>query len=68
MTAFVCQLLDKQHDRESFSCGVPEFPKRSPHLNPVDHLWRDAKAVICANRQYATIDDEVERFTDYIYN
>lgn len=20
------------------------LPKRSPHLNPMDHLWRDAKA------------------------
>jgi DDE superfamily endonuclease len=25
------------------------LPKRSPHLNPVEHLWRDAKAVVCAN-------------------
>jgi hypothetical protein len=44
------------------------LPKRSPHLNPMDHLWGDAKDVICANRQYATIDDQVERFIDYIYN
>jgi len=42
------------------------LPKRSPHLNPVDHLWRDAKAVICANRQYAAIDEQLERFTAYI--
>jgi hypothetical protein len=43
------------------------LPKRSPHLNPMDHLWRDAKAVVCANRQYESIDDEVERFMNYIY-
>ena len=38
------------------------LPKRSPHLNPMDHLWRDAKMHICANRQYESIEDEVEQF------
>lgn len=49
-----------------FNIDLVWLPKRSPHLNPVDHLWRDAKAVICANRQYATIDEQVERFIEYI--
>ena len=43
------------------------LPKRSPHLNPMDHLWRHGKEVICANWQYPTIEDEVEAFFLYLY-
>jgi hypothetical protein len=43
------------------------LPKRSPHLNPVDHLWRHAKEEICANWQYPSIEDEVEAFLVYLY-
>ena len=42
------------------------LPKRSPHLNPMDHLWRHGKAVMSANHQYASIDDQAERFIDYL--
>lgn len=42
------------------------LPTRSPHLNPMDHLWGDAKDVICANRQYATIDEQVTHFIEYV--
>jgi hypothetical protein len=42
------------------------LPKRAPKLNPMDHLWGDAKDEISANKQYATIDDQVERFLDYL--
>jgi len=42
------------------------LPKRSPQLNPMDHLWREPKKVVCANHQYATIDEEVERVTKYL--
>jgi transposase len=42
------------------------LPKRSPHLNPMDHLWRHGKEVVCANRQYASIDEQVGRFIDYL--
>jgi DDE superfamily endonuclease len=44
------------------------LPKRSPHLNPMDHLWRHGKEVICANRQYDSIEDQVERFETYLYS
>jgi len=44
------------------------LPKRSPHLNPMDHLWRHGKEVICANRQYDSIEDQVERFKTYLYS
>lgn len=51
---------------QAFHIELLWLPKRSPHLNPMDHLWRDAKAAICANRQYATMDDQVEQFIEYI--
>jgi transposase len=42
------------------------LPKRSPHLNPVDHLWRHGKEVKCGNHQYGSIEEQVERFTEYL--
>jgi hypothetical protein len=42
------------------------LPKRSPKLNPMDHLWGDGKDEISANKQYATIDDQANRFLDYL--
>ncbi len=42
------------------------LPKRSPHLNPMDHLWRHGKEVMSANHQYASIDEQVERFIGYL--
>jgi DDE superfamily endonuclease len=43
------------------------LPKRSPHLNPMDHLWRDGKEVIRGNWQYHAIEDQVESFLLYLY-
>jgi hypothetical protein len=37
------------------------LPVRSPHLNPMDHLWRDVKQHVAANRQVANIDTLVAR-------
>ena len=42
------------------------LPKRSPKLNPMDTLWGQAKDVISANKQYATIEEQVERFLDHL--
>lgn len=42
------------------------LPKRSPQLNPLESLWGEAKDVIGANRQYATIDQQVQRFITYL--
>jgi transposase len=42
------------------------LPKRSPHLNPMDHLWRHAKQAVLANHQHASIDGQVERFIGYL--
>ena len=37
------------------------LPKRSPKLNPMVTLWGQGKGVISANKQYATIDEQVDR-------
>ncbi len=42
------------------------LPKRAPELNPMDTLWGQAKDVVAANEQYATIDDQVVRFLDHL--
>jgi transposase len=42
------------------------LPKRSPHLNPMDHLWRHGKEVMLANYQYDSIEMQADRFIDYL--
>lgn len=42
------------------------LPKRSPKLNPMDTLWGQAKDVISANKQYATIEEQVNRFLRHL--
>lgn len=42
------------------------LPNRSPELNPMDTLWGQAKDVIAANKQYATIDEQVDRFLGFL--
>ena len=42
------------------------LPKRSPHLNPMDHLWRHGKEVMSANHQYASIETQVDWFIGYL--
>jgi hypothetical protein len=43
------------------------LPKRCPKLNPMDHLWGHAKAEVCGNRQYGSIDEQVDRFLRHLY-
>ncbi len=72
---YVAVLLDEDssHTAEN-SCATAEdlgiellpLPKRSPHLNPMDHLWWHGKDVMSANYQYASIDVQVERFIGYL--
>ncbi len=38
------------------------LPKRYPELNPMDTLWGQAKDAICADKQYASLDEQVDRF------
>ena len=44
------------------------LPKRCPELNPMDTLWGQGKDVIAANKQYATIDEQVDRFLTHLKN
>ena len=57
---------DAQDTADELGIELLWLPKRSPHLNPLDHLWRHAKAVMSANHQYASIDAQVEQFIDYL--
>ena len=42
------------------------LPVRSPELNPMDTLWGQGKDVVAAHRQYKTIDDQVDRYLDFL--
>ena len=42
------------------------LPKRSPKLNPMDTLWGQGKDVISANKQYTTIEEQVDRFLAHL--
>jgi hypothetical protein len=47
-----------------YGIALAWLPARSPHLNPMDHLWRHVKGVALANRQYAVMDDLVAHALD----
>jgi transposase len=40
--------------------GLMWLPTQCPELNPVDHLWRELKRLIAANRQFRTADEQAE--------
>src|SRR6266536_903514 len=42
------------------------LPKRAPELNGMDHLWGHGKDHVCADRQYPSIAQQVERFVTYL--
>lgn len=42
------------------------LPKRAPKLNPMDTLWGQGKDVISANKQYGTIEEQVDRFLNHL--
>lgn len=44
------------------------LPKRSPHLNPLDHLWGHGKEVVCANWQHSSMELQVDQFMNYYQN
>jgi hypothetical protein len=51
---------------EELSIKLIWLPNRAPKLNPLESLWGDGKDVVSANRQYATINDQVHRFLLYL--
>lgn len=51
---------------ESFGMELLWLPKRCPELNPMDTLWGQAKDVVCADKQYASLDEQADRFIRYL--
>jgi transposase len=56
-----------QHLAAQLGIELLWLPTRCPDLNPLEALWRSGKQTICANRQYPTIDEVVERFLVSLY-
>lgn len=52
---------------ESLGIELLWLPKRCPKLNPMDQLWGHAKDEVCGNRQYGSIDEQVDRFLRHLY-
>lgn len=44
------------------------LPIRAPELNPMDTLWGQDKDVVSTNKQYASIDEQVDLFISYLYS
>jgi hypothetical protein len=42
------------------------LPKRVPELNVMDTLWGQAKDVVCADKQYPSLDEQVDRFIRHL--
>jgi transposase len=57
---------DSQDRADELGIELVWLPKRSPHLNPMDHLWRHGKEVRSANHQDASSDNQVEQFISYL--
>jgi len=54
--------------REAEGMTLLWLPNRAPKLNPMDTLWGQAKDVVSANKQYSTIEEQVDRFLEYLYS
>lgn len=68
-------LLDKHgtHDSprtvqlaESLQIVLVPLPKQCPELNPMDHLWRHAKARVSANRQFENIEQHAAAAQNWV--
>ena len=42
------------------------LPKRAPKLNPLEGLWGEGKDIVSADKQYATIEEQVGRFLRHL--
>ncbi len=54
--------------RRAESMTLLWLPHRTPELNPIETLWGQGKDVISANKQYATMDEQVEEFIVHLYS
>jgi hypothetical protein len=53
---------------EALDIVLVMLPKQCPELSPMDHLWREAKRLISANRQYNTIDEQTAAAETWIHD
>jgi hypothetical protein len=51
---------------ESLGLELLWLPKRCPELNPMDTLWGQAKDVVCADKQYPSLDEQAHRFIQHV--
>jgi transposase len=42
------------------------LPKQCSELNAMDHLWKELKRLMAANRQFPTIDDEADHAEQWV--
>jgi transposase len=68
-------LLDKAPGRGAGRSQAPAarlgivlvwLPEQCSELNAMDHLWKELKRLIAANRQYPTIDAEVQQAEEWL--
>jgi transposase len=55
-----------QREARTLGIGLVWLPVLCPELNARDHLWRHGKERIWANRQYASIEEQVHHFLHYL--
>jgi hypothetical protein len=60
--------LESQSLAEDLDIRLLWLPKRSPRLNPVDHLWGHGKGAVCANWQQSSIEVQVDQFLEYYHD
>lgn len=53
---------------DDFDIELLWLPKRCPELNPMDTLWGQGKDIVCADKQYASLNEQVNRFIRYLGN
>lgn len=51
---------------QRFGLELLWLPKRAPELNPLEGLWGKAKTAVSANKQYASIGEQVAWFRYYL--
>lgn len=51
---------------DEFGSELLWLPKRAPKLNPMDTLWGQAKDVVSADKQYTTLEEQVDRVIGYL--
>lgn len=53
---------------EALDIVLLPLPKQCPDLNPMDHLWREAKRLVSTNRQFDSIEDHAAAAEDWVLN